>query len=132
MACGCARDRGAGMNNRWLLLHFVLILLALFGTVNCGGGGGGSNALTTSPVKQSPPPPPLSIITTSVPDAVVTQPYSFTLQSTGGSGSKTWSISSGALPSGLSIDSASGLISGTATVAGLNSVSFRVQDSAGA
>ncbi len=58
---------------------------------------------------------PLSITTvpSSLPAAVVGEPYSQPLQATGGTGTYTWSIIQGALPNGLSL-SPSGTISGTA------------------
>jgi len=43
--------------------------------------------------------------------------YSQTLSATGGDGSLAWSISSGALPGGLSLDTSTGSITGTATAA---------------
>lgn len=65
--------------------------------------------------QQPPPPPPstLTITTVELPLAELGQPYSFQLQTTGGAGPVTWSLLSGVLPTGLSLDSA-GLISGTA------------------
>lgn len=60
----------------------------------------------------------LAISTTSLPDAVVDEAYSSTLESTGGDGSTTWSVSDGSLPAGLSLDGASGTIDGTPTAEG--------------
>lgn len=74
--------------------------------------------------------PPDLIITTNflLPSGTVTQPYNVTLISSGGSGAKTWDISSGSLPTGLNLSS-SGVISGTPTTAGISSPTFRVRDS---
>ncbi|MHC4713671.1 MAG: putative Ig domain-containing protein, partial [Planctomycetota bacterium] len=58
---------------------------------------------------------PLVITTTSLPDAIVNQPYSQTLQATGGLPPITWAIISGSLPAGLSLTSSTGEISGTPT-----------------
>jgi len=75
-------------------------------------------------------PPDLIITTNSpLPSGTVTQPYNtVTLSSTGGTGTKTWDISSGSLPVGLTLSS-SGLISGTPTTPGTSSPTFRVRDS---
>lgn len=64
------------------------------------------------------------ITTSSVPDGMVGDTYSTSLTASGGSGSLTWSVSSGSLPAGLSLN-ASGTISGTPTTAG--DFSFAVQ-----
>jgi hypothetical protein len=53
-----------------------------------------------------------SITTMSLPALTIGSPYSQTVSATGGSG-YTWSISAGALPSTLTINPSSGLISGT-------------------
>src|SRR5262249_50297135 len=74
---------------------------------------------------------PPSITTTSLPDGVATKTYTFTLEASGGSGAKTWSIASGALPGGLNLDSTSGTITGTPSAPGQSTVSFKVQDAGG-
>ena len=68
----------------------------------------------------------LVITTTSLPNAVEGQSYSFQLMASGGSGNYTWSLAPGsnALPMGITL-SANGLLSGTPSVAG--SFSFTVQ-----
>src|SRR5689334_10140281 len=96
-------------------------------SVNCGGGGGNSGRNTPPP----PPPPALAITTTSLPDGVASKAYTFTLQASGGSGTKTWSVASGSLPQGLTLDAAAGTISGTPSGAGSSTVAFKVQDSSG-
>ena len=74
-------------------------------------------------------PPDLIITTNSpLPAGTVTLPYNVTLTSTGGTGSKTWDISSGSLPTGLNLSS-SGVISGTPTTPGTSLPTFRVRDS---
>ena len=72
-------------------------------------------------------PPDLIITTNSLPSGTVTQPYNVTLISSGGSGAKTWDISSGSLPTGLSLSS-SGVVSGTPQATGNSSPTFRVRD----
>ena len=73
---------------------------------------------------------PLPAITTaSLPDAIVGASYSATLQASGGTGSLSWKIASGGLPSGLSLDSATGAISGQPASAGTFSFTVEVTDS---
>jgi large repetitive protein len=73
---------------------------------------------------------PIAITTTSLPGGEVGMPYSQTLQASGGTGSYTWSVSSGALPLGLTLNS-TGRISGTPTAAANASFSLEVSDSTG-
>jgi hypothetical protein len=75
-------------------------------------------------------PPPLSITTASLPGGTVGVSYSQTLQATGGTGSYTWSIAEGAaaLPPGLSLNTGTGLISGTPTAGGTYNFTARVND----
>jgi hypothetical protein len=72
---------------------------------------------------------PVALTTSSVPAATKDSAYSTTLQASGGVAPFSWSISSGTLPAGLSLDSSSTLasvsLSGTPTESG--SYSFSVQ-----
>jgi hypothetical protein len=71
----------------------------------------------------------LQVTTTSIPNAVLGQAFSFQLQATGGVTPYVWSVTPGCLQSGLSL-SASGLLSGTPTQAGgPNNCTFTVIDS---
>jgi hypothetical protein len=72
-------------------------------------------------------PAPPNITTTTLPGGTVGQPYSQTLQATGGTGTLTWSLSGGAFPAMLSL-SPSGVISGTPTTAGTTTFTVRVTD----
>jgi Chitobiase/beta-hexosaminidase C-terminal domain/Putative Ig domain len=75
---------------------------------------------------------PLSITTTAsqIPGGTVNTAYAgVTLAATGGVTPYTWSISSGSLPAGLSLNSNTGAISGTPTAAGLRSLTIQVADS---
>jgi hypothetical protein len=91
-------------------LASVLLLTA------CGGGG-----------DVSPPPVPLAIVTTSLPDAMTGQSYRQTLLATGGRPPYAWSVSSGSLPNGLSLD-AVGVVSGIPTEVGDFRLSVQVKD----
>ena len=73
--------------------------------------------------------PTLIITAESLPDGTFVVPYSQTLQAIGGTGSYTWSITSGNLPSGLSLNSSTGVISGKPT--GIGTSNFTVQATSG-
>jgi hypothetical protein len=72
------------------------------------------------------PPPPLSVKTSSLPSGNLGSPYGFPLAASGGIAPITWSVSSGALPPGLSLDPASGQISGIPTEQSATPFSFSV------
>jgi len=72
----------------------------------------------------------LAISTSSLPDAVVGAAYSQLLAATGGSPPYTWSLTAGALPEGLTLDAATGRVSGTATLPANVALSVTVTDSA--
>jgi hypothetical protein len=73
---------------------------------------------------------PALIINTSspLPSGTVGSSYSTTLTATGGSGIYTWSITVGALPGGLTLNAATGLISGQPTAATVSSFTAQVTD----
>lgn len=73
---------------------------------------------------------PLRVATTALPNAIVGAPYSQTLAAAGGRSPYTWALASGALPAGLTLNGATGVLSGTATTAAANiPLTFRVTDS---
>ncbi len=72
-----------------------------------------------------------SITTTLLPGGDVGVPYSRTLSATGGTTPFTWSISAGALPTGLTLGASTGVISGTPTSAGTFSFTVMLSDSIG-
>jgi hypothetical protein len=89
------------------------------------GCGGGSTSVATPP----PPPAPevITITSSGNPQCVQNVPFTLTLQAQGNSSPLTWSINSGQLPTGLSLDSSSGIISGTPT-AGPGAVTIQAAD----
>jgi hypothetical protein len=74
-------------------------------------------------------PAAVVITTTTLPGATVGQTYSQFVAATGGVGTVTFSITSGALPAGLSLNAATGEISGTPTAGGAAGFSVRAVDS---
>jgi hypothetical protein len=66
-------------------------------------------------------PPPIA-------DGALSVPYSYQLLASGGISSYTWSITSGSLQSGLSLNTSTGVISGTPTSSTLNTITFQVTD----
>jgi hypothetical protein len=75
-------------------------------------------------------PGALTITTSSLPSGTEGGAYSRTLTASGGTTPYTWSIYSGSLPTGLTLDGGTGTISGTATTAGTYDFTARVTDSA--
>jgi hypothetical protein len=71
----------------------------------------------------------LTITTASLPAAQVGTAYSAGLTASGGLPPLTWSVTSGKLPTGLSLTSATGVISGTPSVVGASTFTVTVTDS---
>ena len=72
--------------------------------------------------------PPLAIVASALPSAAYRTAYSHSLQATGGIPSYKWSVTSGSLPTGLTLAS-SGVISGIPTASGTSNFTATVQDS---
>jgi len=99
----------------------VLSIIALgFGLLGCPGSGGGGGGGVT-----------FAITTTAAPFGVVGNAYSATLATTGGAAPLTWILFGGVLPTGLSLNAGTGVVSGTPTAAGSSTPTFMVTDSTG-
>lgn len=85
------------------------------GSSSGGSDQGGSASGNTDP---STPPAAVSIVTSSLPQATMGQPYSAQLQASDGSNpvSGTWSVTG--LPEGITLDPATGTLCGTAAISG--------------
>jgi cyclophilin family peptidyl-prolyl cis-trans isomerase len=76
----------------------------------------------------------LSITTTTLSSGTKGAAYNATIVASGGTGADTFAVTSGTLPTGLSLNSGTGVISGTPTVAsnGAGSITVTATDSVGA
>jgi hypothetical protein len=72
------------------------------------------------------------ITTANLPLGSVEQEYRHTLAASGGTGGYTWSITSGALPAGLTLNASTGAIAGKLTILGTFPFRVKVTDSSGA
>ena len=72
---------------------------------------------------------PLSVSTASLTGGVVGSAYTQSISASGGTAPYTWSLVSGSLPLGLSLNTASGVISGTPTAASASNFTLQVRDS---
>jgi large repetitive protein len=75
------------------------------------------------------PPGPLEITTTSLPVGTTATGYNIPLGASGGIPPYTWSLTTGQLPSGLTLDPQAGVISGTPILAGTSSFTLQLEDS---
>ena len=90
-----------------------------------------SGAHATVPGEFVVAPRPVLITSASLPGAVADMPYAVTLGAVGGAAPWRWSIAAGALPAGLTLDPASGVVSGIpqSTARETYLVTFAVTDS---
>ena len=106
------------LNNRRNYPIIITLFTILLTFSACGGGGGGSDS--GAPI----------IMTTSLQDGAVGESYSQTLTATG-TAPITWSIWSGDLPDGLSLNPTEGTISGTPTKEGIFYFTVEAENSKG-
>ena len=113
------------MNLAKVVVSLGLILTFSILWTACGGS------------KSTPPPPAgaPTIQTAQLPQGAVNEVYGINgqgaiLSATGGTGSYTWSIASGNLPAGLSLNGSRGVISGTPTAQGTSAFTVQVTDAA--
>jgi subtilisin family serine protease len=81
-------------------------------------------------LSEGPPPEPLVIETTSLPNAFLGVSYGETLSASGGTSPYSWSVTSGALPSGMSL-ATDGVISGTSSTEGTYAFEVQLTDLSG-
>ncbi len=74
--------------------------------------------------------PPLVFTTEGVPNGVAGQPYTVHFTAFGGTSPYTWSVVEGLLPPDLTLDSATGILSGIPSLVGDYSFTIQVTDSA--
>jgi hypothetical protein len=89
--------------------------ISVLGLAGCGGDSG-------------PTPGGLAIVTTSLPEGQINQPYSASVGGSGGASPYLWSVTP-ALPAGLSFNTQSGAITGTPGTVGTSSHTFTLADS---
>jgi len=72
-------------------------------------------------------PAPLEIVTASLPDGKMNEPYEATLEASGGVPPYVWSLADGSLPAGLTLEE-DGVLAGTPTESGDFTLSIEVTD----
>jgi hypothetical protein len=90
-----------------------------------GGSSSATRALSISVT------PALGVVTASLPEGVPGTAYSQSLVATGGAPPYFWTLVSGSLPAGLSLDARNGTIGGTPAAAGNSGFTAQVSDAAG-
>jgi len=103
------------------------------GTITISGGGAANQVVNLSGTVTATGGA-LTIVTTTLPNGVVGTAYNATITAQNGTGPYTWSLASGTLPTGLTLNTAAtGLttsLSGTPTAAGVFTFTIQVADSA--
>jgi Cellulase (glycosyl hydrolase family 5)/PKD domain/IPT/TIG domain/Carboxypeptidase regulatory-like domain/Putative Ig domain len=93
--------------------------------INAGGESNPATSAPTSVVLVQT----LAVVTPSLPGATVGSHYSTLAQASGGDPPYKWSVASGSLPEGVSLNETTGQLSGTPTSPGTASFSLQVTDS---
>jgi hypothetical protein len=135
----------AGMGVTWTCSGAACTTLANSSTTSVtfnATGATGTATITATSIKQTTVAGSVTVTVTAAPAVSTTQvqltaapatagvAYSFSFAATGGAGTLTWSATG--LPTGLSINSSTGAISGTATAKGSPSITVTVTDSSAA
>ena len=116
-----AQPTKSRVNNSQSAITFVVLVLSLAVALS------GCVGLTAGP--SQPNPNPLTITTSSVHDGQLQQSYQATILVSGGSALYSWSIVAGSLPTGLTLNSATGQITGTPNQSGTFPFTAQVKDS---
>jgi hypothetical protein len=87
--------------------------------------------ITYSIIINPAPCPVISLSPTILPPAVVNDPYMVMLTAAGGTAPYTFTVFSGALPAGLTLNPVTGLISGIPITAGVSNITFIATDANG-
>jgi hypothetical protein len=109
--------------------QLLLAISSLLIIASCGGGGNSGGASNVPP-PSNPVTQPLTITNLNFPDGVQGDPYSMTVTASGGTKPYSFQVAP-ALPQGLTLDSATGIISGTPAGNSYNSYTFTALDANG-
>jgi Putative Ig domain len=100
------------------------------GTSPAPPSGNSSSPPPSTQPNPPPPPTPVIITTTALPAGTVGNAYVATLEASGGTSPYEWRLTGGSLPSGLSLDAATGAVTGKpSTTASQLALTFQVTDS---
>ncbi|MBC7839243.1 MAG: PD40 domain-containing protein [Nitrospiraceae bacterium] len=101
------------------VLSIIALGFVLVGCPSSGGGGGGDSTQA------------FAVSTTAADFGVVGNAYTSTIGTTGGTAPFTWTLFGGVLPTGLSLNAGTGVVSGTPTAVENPTAVFTVTDSTG-
>jgi Putative Ig domain len=114
------------MRERMVQMGLCAALLFTMAFQGCSGvSNGGSKSSSGGSAPQA-----LALATTSLPSGTLGAAYSVTLQASGGTSPYTWSVATGNLPTSVTVNAASGVVSGTPSQSGSFNVTIQVADSA--
>jgi hypothetical protein len=105
----------------------VVTIVGIGSTTITASQAGNVNYAAASPVNQVLVVCNAQITTSSLPNGDLGATYNQTIQQTGLS-TPTWSVSSGALPNGITLNAGTGVLSGTFTLAGTYNFSIRASE----